>query len=83
MNIAGKIPAVLLALMCAAASLAQDSAAPPAAPPAPAPAPAERGGADKAEAPPAADERPEVKDDEFVPTEELQPDAAVTFPVDI
>ena len=37
---------------------------------------------EQAETPPAP-ERPEVDDDEFIPTEELNPDAAVTFPVDI
>jgi hypothetical protein len=82
MNISGKLPTALLALLAAAVSLAQEGAAPapPATPPrAPAPAPA----GDDADAPPAADQRPEVENDEFIPTEELQPDAAVTFPVDI
>ncbi|HUQ50874.1 MAG TPA: hypothetical protein VM692_01555 [Gammaproteobacteria bacterium] len=84
MNISGKIPTALLALLCGAVTLAQEGAspAPPATPPrAPAPAPA--GSGDKADTAPAPDQRPEVKDDEFIPTEELQPDAAVTFPVDI
>jgi len=79
MNIAAKWPSALLALLCTAASLGQEGATPP---PAPAPPPqAERDQND--EAPPAAAQRPEVDDDEFIPTEELQPDAAVTFPVDI
>ena len=56
------------------------SAPPPARPPAGAP---NDDNDEKAEPPKAADERPEVEDDEFIPTEELQPDAAVTFPVDI
>jgi hypothetical protein len=85
MNIAAKFPTALLALLCAAASLAQEGAAP--APPSPSPPPArppaEADNDADAEAPPAADERPEVEDEEFIPTEELQPDAAVTFPVDI
>ena len=72
-----------LGLLCAAASLGQDNAAPPPAPPPAAqPPPAADKPAEKqAETPPAA-ERAEV-DDEFIPTEELNPDAAVTFPVDI
>jgi hypothetical protein len=39
----------------------------------------------EAEAPPPAAPPAEVEesDDVFIPTEELQPDAAVTFPVDI
>jgi hypothetical protein len=83
MNISGKLPTALLALLCAAVSLAQEGAAPapPATPPrAPAPTPAGNGA--EPDAPP-ADQRPEVENDEFIPTEELQPDAAVTFPVDI
>ena len=80
-----------LGLLCAAASLGQDNAPPPAPPPAaqrPAPPPAaqpppasDKPDEKQAETPPAAD-RAEV-DDEFIPTEELNPDAAVTFPVDI
>jgi hypothetical protein len=81
MNLSPKAPVLLLALLCATASLGQDSAAPPRAPaPAPPPAAAEAEAED--EAPPPA-ERPDVDDDEFIPTEELAPDAAVTFPVDI
>jgi hypothetical protein len=79
MNIAAKWPSALLALLCTAASLGQEGATPPPAPPPP--PQAERDQND--EAPPAAAQRPEVDDDEFIPTEELQPDAAVTFPVDI
>lgn len=76
----------LLALLWAAASLGQENAPPPApeAPPPAAqpPSPATTEPEEKSEAPPAG-ERQEVEDDEFVPTEELAPDAAVTFPVDI
>ena len=74
-------------LLFAAASLAQDNAPPPAAqrpapPPVAQPPPApDKPDEKQAETPPAAD-RAEV-DDEFIPTEELNPDAAVTFPVDI
>jgi hypothetical protein len=79
-----------LGFLCTAAALGQDNAPPPAPPPAaqrPAPPPAaqppasDQPGEKQAETPPAAD-RAEV-DDEFIPTEELNPDAAVTFPVDI
>jgi len=82
MNIPARLPTALLTLLCAAASLAQEGAAPPpaATPPRP-PAEAERDA--DVETPPAAAERPEVNEEEFIPTEELQPDAAVTFPVDI
>jgi len=80
--------ALALGLLCAAVSLGQDNAAPPPAtqppanPPAAQPPPAPGKPDEKqAETPPAA-ERPAV-DDEFIPTEELNPDAAVTFPVDI
>jgi len=79
--------ALLAAVLCTAASLGQDNAPPapaPAArpPPAATPPPAAGQQADGAAAPPAA-QRPTVEDDEFIPTEELAPDAAVTFPVDI
>jgi hypothetical protein len=76
--------ALLSALVFTAASLGQDGAppAPPARPPPAAPPPAAGPEADGAAAPPAA-ERRDVEDDEFVPTEELAPDSAVTFPVDI
>jgi hypothetical protein len=84
-----KMAAVAIALgVWLAASVAQQAPAPaerpaPAAPPAnrpppaapPAPAPAEQGEAEAE----SGDEPEEV----FIPTEELQPDAAVTFPVDI
>jgi hypothetical protein len=75
MNIATRGLGLLLAAFATAASVGQENApAPP-----PAPPQAEEG---EPEAPPAA-ERPDVADDEFIPTEELAPDAAVTFPVDI
>jgi hypothetical protein len=80
-NTAARAPTALLALFFGtAASLAQESAAPPPAAPPPPPVEAER--AQDAETPPAA-QRPDVENDEFIPTEELAPDAAVTFPVDI
>jgi hypothetical protein len=53
---------------------------PPAKPVPPIPPPPE--GTRSAETPPKPDAPHEVED-EFIPTEELQPDAAVTFPVDI
>jgi hypothetical protein len=84
-----KVAALVIAFSTwLAASVAQQAPPPaerppPAAPPAsrpppaapPAPAPAEEG---EAETPPAGE-----PEEVFVPTEELQPDAAVTFPVDI
>jgi hypothetical protein len=39
--------------------------------------------AEPEEAPPATTPEREESDEVFVPTEELEPDAAVTFPVDI
>jgi hypothetical protein len=65
----------------ASASPGQEPA-PPAAPPATPrePAQAERE-APPAEKPPGNTEG--ASEDEFIPTEELQPDAAITFPVDI
>jgi ribosomal protein L12E/L44/L45/RPP1/RPP2 len=58
-------------------SIAQQPAAPPAAtPPAATPPPATAG------QPPAAARAP-VNDDEFIPSQELQADEQVTFPVDI
>lgn len=71
MNRSTRWIALLLMVLGTAASVGQENAPPP--PPAAEP---------QAEAPPAA-ERPEASDDEFIPTEELAPDAAVTFPVDI
>ncbi len=68
----------LLVMLLAGASLGQDNAPPR--PEAPPPAPAAE---QPAETPPPAAERPEADNDEFIPTEELNPDAAVTFPVDI
>ena len=70
------VPAVALAAWVAA-SFGQPEAPPP---PAPRP-PAED---TKPEAtPPAPPADDEESNDVFIPTEELQPDAAVTFPVDI
>jgi hypothetical protein len=73
-----------------AASMGQESPPPqpaqseqrPAAPPAQAPG----GGAPPATSPPAAPSQPQqraVKDEEFIPTEELSADEEVTFPIDI
>jgi hypothetical protein len=64
----------------ATASVGQENAPAPAAGQAPAPppgAPAAGGDAPAKPAPPAG------RDDEFVPTQELQADEEVTFPVDI
>ena len=82
-SIATICPVLLLALLARGRSLGQDSRDPApharaAAPPAP-PKPRRRAG----RSPPAAPSGPSVNDDEFIPTEELAPDAAITFPVDI
>jgi len=69
---------VVVVSVWAVVSLAQENAAPPT-PPAPAPASPPAAGA---EAPPAKPP-PAGSDDEFIPTEELSADEAVTFPVDI
>jgi hypothetical protein len=83
---ATKLVACSLVLLGATA-LAQDDSRPPPAqspPPSQSPPPApQRERQAEAETPPAQRERPEVDEDEFIPTEELLPDAAVTFPVDI
>jgi hypothetical protein len=89
-------PALVLAAWCAG-SAAQQPVAPPAGtpptstPPArPPPASTPQSGAQPPATPPAQQkegEKPQAAsdqaEDEFIPTEELQPDAAVTFPVDI
>ena len=90
-------PAALLAAWLAG-SVAQQPGTPPAgAPPAstsPPPASTPRPSTPQPAAPPAQeqdDEKPPAagddedddEEDVFIPTEELQPDAAVTFPVDI
>jgi hypothetical protein len=71
----------------AASSLGQEPArqTPPATAPAPAPA-ARPPAADANKTPPAADapeDASKASNEEFIPTEELAPDAAITFPVDI
>jgi hypothetical protein len=73
----------------AASSLAQQPPAPPAprpAPPAGEQAPRPAPPAEERQQPPAPADggaASNASEDEFIPTEELQPDAAVTFPVDI
>jgi hypothetical protein len=76
MRVSTRWSVLLLAVLATAASVGQENV-----PPRPAPAPPAEEEAEP-EAPPPA-ERPDVADDEFIPTEELAPDAAVTFPVDI
>ncbi len=77
------VPAAALAAWLAA-SFAQQAPPPASTPPASTPPPAR-----PPAAPPAKeDEAPTAPSDEaakevFIPTEELQPDAAITFPVDI
>lgn len=78
-----KLAAALALAAWLVGSFAQQEA-PPAPPPGdrppsstPAPPPEEQ------ENPPPRTPREDEPDDIFVPTEELQPDAAVTFPVDI
>ncbi|HJR70828.1 MAG TPA: hypothetical protein VKA43_12355 [Gammaproteobacteria bacterium] len=68
----------------AVASPGQEPAAPPATPPAtrPAPPPAEAERESPApETPPGNTDG--ASEDEFIPTEELPPDSAINFPVDI
>ncbi len=71
-----RLAAPAAALVWLVASFAQQQA------PAPAPRPPAEAPEDERPpaTPPAADDE---DDDTFIPTEELQPDAAVTFPVDI
>ena len=91
------VPAFVLAAWWAG-SFAQQPATPPAAtppattpPPRTPPATAPQAGAPQPTAPAGQEkegEKPQAPsdaaaDEEFTPTEELQPDAAVTFPVDI
>ena len=83
-------PAALLAAWLAG-SVAQQQAAPPAStPPARPPASTPQPSTPRPAAPPEQEqegEKPQAASDdaeeEFIPTEELQPDAAITFPVDI
>ncbi|HSC13880.1 MAG TPA: hypothetical protein VLI71_02135 [Gammaproteobacteria bacterium] len=85
-------PAALVAAWLAG-SVAQQQGTPPAGTPPPArtpPASTPQPSTPRPAAPPAQEQeeaRPPAADDDeedvFVPTEELQPDAAVTFPVDI
>ena len=69
-----------------AGSLAQQETPPAGTPPAtrpPPPAPAPPSPPEQEEGEEPESPQAEGPDDVFVPTEELQPDAAVTFPVDI
>jgi hypothetical protein len=86
-------PAALLAAWLAA-SVAQQQGTPPAGtpppstPPAQPPASTPQPSTPRPAAPPEQEgEKPQAASDdaeeEFIPTEELQPDAAITFPVDI
>jgi hypothetical protein len=83
-------PAALLAAWLAG-SVAQQQGAPPAStPPARPPASTPQPSTPRPAAPPEQEqegEKPQAASDdaeeEFIPTEELQPDAAITFPVDI
>ena len=77
-----RVSAMLIVLgTLATASVGQETpqqpapAAPASTPPAQAPAPAAK--------PPAEAAQGTVKDDEFIPTQEVQADEEVTFPVDI
>ena len=84
-------PALVLAAWWAGSVAQQPGTPPPAGtPPATPPASTPQAGAPRPAAPPEqekAGEKPQEAsdeaEDEFVPTEELQPDAAITFPVDI
>jgi hypothetical protein len=73
----------------AAASVGQESAPPAQSPPASQPAapsadkPAEPASNGSAQQQPAAQPRGVVREDEFIPTQEVQADEEVTFPVDI
>jgi hypothetical protein len=66
----------------ATASVGQESPQQQPAPAAPAPAPPPAAPAPAAK-PPAEAPKGTVKDDEFIPTQEVQADEEVTFPVDI
>jgi hypothetical protein len=71
-----------LSAWLAAASLGQEPAAPPATPPA---APPQQEEAQRETPPPETPPRNTdgASEDEFIPTEELPPDSAINFPVDI
>ena len=73
MNRFAAIPVLVVVSVWSAVALAQESAAPPK-PPAPPAAEA---------AAPTAPPRSPASDEEFIPTEEISADEAVTFPVDI
>jgi len=74
MNRFAAIPVLVVVSVWSAVALAQESAAPPK-PPAP---PAAEAAAPAAPPPSTA-----ASDEEFIPTEEISADEAVTFPVDI
>ena len=74
----------LALLAWSAVSLGQQQGAPPSPPPeprteAPSPPPA----AEREAAPPPRESAGDADEREFIPTEELAPDAAITFPVNI
>lgn len=83
------VPAVALAAWWAISFAQQPPQPQPQPPAAQAPAPAEEARPAAPPPAPADEDEPEAPaaddevDDVFIPTEELQPDAAVTFPVDI
>ena len=82
-----RIAALVVALVAiSAASLGQEKKdAPPATPPAATPAPPASPPRESPPPPPSAAEQPRgvVKDDEFIPTQDIPPDEGVTFPVGI
>jgi hypothetical protein len=74
--------ATALSAWIVAAAPGQEPASPPRAPPADAPRPAPREPAEgERERPPPNTDG--ASEDEFIPTEELPPDSAINFPVDI
>lgn len=85
MRVFKNVSRALVLLAWSAVSVGQQAGAPPtppppaAAAPTPSPPPADR----EAEKPPPAAAPADVDEGEFIPSEELSPDAAITFPVDI
>jgi hypothetical protein len=89
MRLHNKVLVTLSLLAWSAGSFGQQQGAPPAAQPPPAPrtetpAPPPAGEREQAPTPPREGEAADDADErEFIPTEELAPDAAITFPVNI